>query len=115
MARRNTIAGVAAVCLLTIAGGVIVLEVKEPADITKKIGALVLIVEGHPEAANDIDQHEAVAAALGTIQARDLENGAILVTGYRLTSAYHAFGLTKATTKDGTRRLPGTIRKTFGS
>ena len=67
----------------------------------KKLGSLVLIVQGHPEAVNDIDQREGVAAAPGSIQARNLENGAIPVTGYRLTSAYHAFGLTRATTRDG--------------
>ncbi|TMC29229.1 MAG: hypothetical protein E6J32_07875 [Chloroflexi bacterium] len=97
---RRTIAAVAG-CLLAIIGGVVVLEVKQPGDITKKLGSLVLIVQGHPEAVNDIDQREAVAAALGSIQARNLENGAIPVTGYRLTSAYHAFGLTRATTRDG--------------
>jgi hypothetical protein len=94
-------AAVAGVGLFAIVGGLIVFEVRQPGDLTKKLGALVLIVQGHPEAVTDIDQGEAVAAALGTIQARNLENGATPVTGYRLTSAYHAFGLTRATTKDG--------------
>ena len=101
---RRTIAAVAG-CLLAIIGGVVVLEVKQPGDITKKLGSLVLIVQGHPEAVNDIDQREAVAAALGSIQARNLENGAIPVTGYRLTSADHAFGLTRATTRDHSSAL----------
>ena len=101
MTTRRTVAAVAGVCLLAIAGGLIVFEVKQPGDITKKLGALVLIVQGHPEAVTDIDQREAVAVALGTIQARNLANGATPVTGYKLTSAYHAFGLTRAMTKDG--------------
>ena len=87
-----------------VVGGLIVLEVKQPGDITKKLGALGLVVQGHPEAINDIDQREAVAAALGTIQARNLENGATPVAGYRLTSADHEFGLTGATAKDGHSR-----------
>src|SRR5438105_15294642 len=96
---RRTIAAVAG-CLLAIIGGVVVLEVKQPGDITKKLGALVLIVQGHPEAVTDIDQREAVAVALGTIQARNLANGATPVTGDKLTSAYHALGLTRAMTQD---------------
>lgn len=100
MARRNAIA-IVSVCLLVIIAGVFLLEVKQPGDITKKIGALAVILQGHPEAVTDIDQGEAVSKALDFMQAGDLANARIPVTGYRLSSAYHAFGLSKATTKDG--------------
>ena len=98
MARRHA---VAIICLLAIIAGVLLLEVKQPGDITKKIGALVVILQGHPEAVTDIDQGEAVSKALVFMQVGDLANARIPVSGYRLTSAYHAFGLTRATTKDG--------------
>lgn len=101
MAGRTAMIAVGAVCVLGIVGELVVLEVKQPGDITKKIGALVLVVQGHPEAINDIDQSEAVSKALAFMQAGDLANARNPVSGYRLTSAYHAFGLSRATTKDG--------------
>src|SRR6202011_3825338 len=100
MARRNAIAMVA-VCLLAIIAGVFLLEVKQPGDITKKIGALVVILQGHPEAVADIDQREAVSKALTFMQAGDLANARKPGSGYRPTSSYHAFGRTRATTQDG--------------
>jgi hypothetical protein len=101
MPHRNAIGAIVAVCFLAIVAGVFLLEVKQPGDITKKIGALIVILQGHPEAVTDIDQREAVSKALAFMQAGDLANARNPVSGYRLTSAYHAFGLTRATTKDG--------------
>ena len=49
----------------------------------------------------DIDQGEAVSKALVFMQVGDLANARNPVSGYRLTSAHHAFGLSRATTKDG--------------
>jgi hypothetical protein len=92
---------VVATCLLAILGGVTVVALKQPGDITQKLGAVVLIIQGHPEAVNDIDQGTAVGKALTFMEIGDLANARTPVSGYRLTSANHAFGLTKATTKDG--------------
>src|SRR2546421_11461981 len=61
---RRTVAAVAGVCLLAIAGGLLVFEGKQPGDITKKLGALVLIVQGHPETGTDIAPREAAAGGL---------------------------------------------------
>jgi hypothetical protein len=70
-------------------------------DITRQVGTLVLVLQGHPEAAGDIDQIAAVSIAIATMTGQDASNGATPVTGYRVTSAYHAIGLVRATTKDG--------------
>ena len=99
--QRNAIVGVAGAFLLVILGGVTVVALKRPGDITQKLGAVVLIIQGHPEAVNDIDQSAAVAKALTFMQIGDLANARNSVSGYRVTSASHAFGLSQATTKDG--------------
>ena len=72
-----------------------------PPNITKQVGTFVLVMQGHPEAAQDIDQDTAVAAALRSISTQGAANGAPAVQGYRLTSAYHAVGLMRARTMDG--------------
>lgn len=113
MARRNAIA-IVSVCLLVIIAGVFLLEVKQPGDITKKIGALAVILQGHLEAVTDIDQGEAVSKALAFMQAGDLANARIPVTGYRLSSAYHATALAKQRRRMGVRRHRGGSRKTSG-
>ncbi len=61
----------------------------------------MLVLQGHPEAVHDIDESAAVSIAMATMSVQDAGNGATAVTGYRVTSAYHAIGLVRATTKDG--------------
>ena len=79
-----------------------IVKVRQPTpDITKQVGPFVLVMQGHPEAAHDIDQDTAVAAALRSIATQGAANSAPAVQGYSLTSAYHAVGLMRASTTDG--------------
>jgi hypothetical protein len=86
--------------LVAIAIGLIVKSKPSP-DITKQVGSVVLVLQGHPDAAHDIDQDAAVAAALRSMASQDAANGAPTVQGYTVTTAYHAVGLMRARTTDG--------------
>jgi len=66
-----------------------------------KVGSFVLVLEGHPEATNDIDEDTAVSAALATLQSQAVQNHEALPTGLTLRSGHHGFGLTRVRTADG--------------
>jgi hypothetical protein len=80
----------------------LIVRLGQPAtDITRQVGTLVLVLKGHPEAGNDLDENTAVSMAMATMSGQGAANGATPVTGYQVTSAYHAIGLVRASTKDG--------------
>lgn len=102
--RRRTVAvavGAAVILIGVLVIALVKLRQSPATGFTQQVGSFVLTLEGHPEAASDIDQNTAISTALATMTAQDAENGAPGATGYRVTSAYHAFGLVRATTRDG--------------
>jgi hypothetical protein len=100
MKARIAIIAVAAALFLGLIVGTMA-RLSQPSLDSLKVGSLDLVMATSASATNDIDEATAINTALRTIAEQARSNGAVIVSGYVLTSGYHATGLVKATTSSG--------------